>query len=121
MEFKRSYNITKINRKPRNDKGIIRVNKPTNEKFKLNLIIYGNSYNFKKITDVKKLYSAELNKIQMTESIKYVLNNTYILRRLCDVINGLEVKSLSRPETRFKYLGDTNLRIIPLSVKKDIS
>lgn len=109
----------KRQRKPRNDKGKKRV-EPKIKADKIQIYLYGNSYGFKKITDVKKYFEKNITKdekiknIVMTDDIKYILLNTYLLRRLCNVINGQDEQSLKRPETRQRYLGDKNLRIIPL-------
>lgn len=112
---KREYNLTKTNRKIRNDKGKKRVEhkeKPD----KLQIYLYGKTFGFKKITDVEKFFSKNenINNIDMSENIKYVLLNTYLLRRLCNVIKGQDEPSLKKPETRQRYLNDINLRIIPL-------
>ena len=112
---KREYNLTKTNRKIRNDKGKKRVEHKEKQD-KLLIYLYGKTYGFKKITDVEKFFSKNenINNIDMTDNIKYVLLNTYLLRRLCNVIKGLDEQSLKKPETRQKYLNDINLRIIPL-------
>jgi len=110
----RKYVLLKTDRKPRSDIGkerAKRVIKP--DKNKLSLILYGETYVFRKLTDVKKRFENE-NIDHMSKTIQYILMNTYILRRLCNVLKGKEEPSLKTPEARQKYLSEMDLRIIPL-------
>ena len=113
----------KKDRKPRNDKGIEREKRIIKKvKYKLQLNLYGKIFNFRKLTDVKKYFDNVknteedeiLNNIIINDNIKYILTNTYLLRRLCNIIRGYDEPSLKKTETRQKYLSDKNLRITPL-------